>query len=47
MCTKYHINVKECAMHVHDIVQIVSLSFLGFLVLERIYSWVKAHIMYK
>jgi len=33
-------------MHVHDIIQILTLSFLGLLVLERLYSWVKAHIRY-
>jgi len=33
-------------MHVHDIIQVLTLGFLGFLVLERIYSWVKAHMRY-
>jgi len=33
-------------MHVHDLVQFLTLGFLGFLVLERIYAWVKAHMRY-
>ena len=33
-------------MHVHDLVQFLTLGFLGFLVLERIYTWVKAHTRY-